>query len=26
VHALGWYPTRSATGHANHELTLRLLR
>ena len=26
VHALGWYPTRSATGHANHELRLRLVR
>ena len=26
VHALGWYPTHSATGHANHELRLRLVR
>jgi hypothetical protein len=26
VHALGWYPTRSATGHANHEFELRLVR
>jgi hypothetical protein len=26
VHDIGWYPTRSATGHANHELELRLVR
>jgi hypothetical protein len=26
VHAVGWYPTRSATGHANHELEVRLVR
>jgi hypothetical protein len=26
VHDIGWYPTRSATGHANHELEIRLVR
>ena len=26
VHALGWYPTRSATGHANHVYWTRLVR
>ncbi len=26
VHAIGWYPTRSATGHANHELSVSLVR
>jgi hypothetical protein len=26
AHALGYYPTRSATGHANHELAVRLVR
>ena len=26
VHAIGWYPTRSATGHANHEYSVRLVR
>lgn len=26
VHDVGWYPTRSATGHANHEREVRLVR
>jgi hypothetical protein len=26
LHSVGYYPTRTATGHANHELTLRLVR
>ena len=26
VHAIGWYPTRSATGHANHEFSTGLVR
>jgi alpha-1,6-mannosyltransferase len=26
VHDIGWYPTRSATGHANHEDEVRLVR
>jgi hypothetical protein len=26
VHAFGYYPTRTATGHANHELEVRLVR
>jgi hypothetical protein len=25
VHAIKWYPTRSATGHANHEFSTRLV-
>ncbi|MDA0161686.1 glycosyltransferase 87 family protein [Solirubrobacter ginsenosidimutans] len=25
VHAIGWYPTRSATGHANHVFSGRLV-
>jgi 4-amino-4-deoxy-L-arabinose transferase-like glycosyltransferase len=26
VHDVGWYPTRSATGHANHEYEVRLVK
>ena len=26
VHAIGWFPTRSATGHANHEYEVRLVQ
>jgi hypothetical protein len=26
VHDVGWYPTRSAVGHANHEYEIRLVR
>jgi hypothetical protein len=26
LHDIGWYPTRSATGHANHEYEVRLVR
>ena len=26
VHDIGWYPTRSATGHANHEFSTGLVR
>ena len=26
AHAFGYYPTRTATGHANHELEVRLVR
>jgi hypothetical protein len=26
VHDIHWYPTRSATGHANHELEIRLVQ
>jgi hypothetical protein len=26
VHDIGWYPTRSATGHVNHELEVRLVK
>ncbi|MEA2320160.1 MAG: alpha,6-mannosyltransferase [Solirubrobacteraceae bacterium] len=26
VHDTGWYPTRSATGHANHEYEIGLVR
>ena len=26
VHAIGWYPTRSATGHVNHEFSVGLVR
>lgn len=26
LHDIGWYPTRSATGHTNHEYEVRLVR
>jgi hypothetical protein len=26
LHDIGWYPTRSATGHINHEYEVRLVR
>jgi alpha-1,6-mannosyltransferase len=26
LHDVGWYPTRSTTGHANHEYEVRLVR
>jgi alpha-1,6-mannosyltransferase len=26
LHDIGWYPTRSATGHANHEYEITLVR
>jgi hypothetical protein len=26
LHDIGWYPTRSATGHVNHEYEITLVR